>query len=532
MIPKIIHYCWFGHGLMPKSQKDCIRGWKRLMPDYTFMRWDESTFPLDKYPLAKFACEAKRYALASDVCRYNVLAEYGGIYLDTDVELFQSLDKFLDSNFFSAIELYNEFDSEHIREQYLNEDGTSKDPTKDVPRLEILTSTMGCIPQCQLICDLRDFYNSAEASYDKALHYRDWVNNDRMVARYLTHYGFRYINKTQHLMDNMVVYGTGLFGYAFSPDPHYEVSFHHNAATWESELWTRTKRHEMFFDKFGLLTPYRKYKSIKRKLKSFLLTPKQGEVWCLHRVLPERSSFQSNRDLEITPDYLKQLIAAKKKDGYKFVSLETILSNSSRLRRKLINISFDDGFRDVYEFAFPIFKEQQIPFTLFLTTGMPNATTHLWWLELEKKVSTLEEFESVMKEIYDSGQNMSDYFCQRFNTQPDLSVTQRESLSWEQLREMVNSGLCTIGSHTCSHPVLTRVSEEKAREELSLSKQQILEHLGVEPIYFSYPHSMESPDLQDLVKQTGYKVAFMGFGGSVRKGDNLFKLNRKHIVQQ
>ena len=96
---------------------------------------------------------------------------------------------------------------------------------------------------------------------------------------------------------------------------------------------------------------------------------------------------------------------------------------------------------------------------------------------------------------------------------------------------MVNSGLCTMGSHTCSHPALTRVSEEKAREELTLSKQQILEHLGVEPIYLSYPHSMESPDLQDLVKLSGYKVAFMGYGGSIRKGDNPFKLNRKHIVQ-
>ena len=105
MIPKIIHYCWFGKGLMPQSQKNCIKGWQRLMLDYKIMRWDESTFDLGKHPLAQCACNAKRYALASDVCRYNVLAEYGGIYLDTDVELFQRLDKYLDCNFFSAIEL-------------------------------------------------------------------------------------------------------------------------------------------------------------------------------------------------------------------------------------------------------------------------------------------------------------------------------------------------------------------------------------------------------------------------------------------
>ena len=49
MIPKIIHYCWFGKGVMPKSQRDCIKGWKKLMPDYQIMRWDESNFDYNQY---------------------------------------------------------------------------------------------------------------------------------------------------------------------------------------------------------------------------------------------------------------------------------------------------------------------------------------------------------------------------------------------------------------------------------------------------------------------------------------------------
>ena len=109
MIPKIIHYCWFGKGLMTQSQKKCIEGWKKLMPDYAIMRWDESSFDLERFPLAKYACEVKKYALASDVCRYNVLSKYGGIYLDTDVDVFERFDKLLDCNFFTAIELYHEF---------------------------------------------------------------------------------------------------------------------------------------------------------------------------------------------------------------------------------------------------------------------------------------------------------------------------------------------------------------------------------------------------------------------------------------
>jgi len=271
MIPKIVHYCWFGGGLMPKSQKDCIKGWKKLMPDYTFMKWDESSFDLEKYPLAGCASRVKKYALASDICRYNVLSEYGGIYLDTDVEVFRRFDDFLDCDFFSAIELYDEFFSERIQEKYLNPDGTALDPTEDVPRLEILTSTMGCVPNQEMVVKIRDFYNGIPASDDYALNYRQYINNDRLVARYAAQRGFRYIDETQRFGDRMVVYGTGRFGYAFSPNPDFDVSFHHNAATWMSEEWNSTKRYSYFFDKLGLLPLYRKYKSMKKRVKQTIV---------------------------------------------------------------------------------------------------------------------------------------------------------------------------------------------------------------------------------------------------------------------
>ena len=271
MIPKIIHYCWFGKGLMPQSQKKCIEGWKKLMPDYKIMRWDESTFDLEKYPLAKYACEVKKYALASDVCRYNVLSEYGGIYLDTDVEVFKRFDGFLDCNFFTAIELYKEFTQERIAEFYLNEDGSPIDPSKDVPRLEVLTSTMGCTPGFEMIVKIRDYYNSAEASPERALNYREWVNNDRLVARYCAQRGFRYKDETQHFGDRMVVYGTGLFGHAFCVNPAFSVSYHYNAATWLSDSWSLKHKLLVFFDKIGLLPVYQGYKKLKKKVKRLLL---------------------------------------------------------------------------------------------------------------------------------------------------------------------------------------------------------------------------------------------------------------------
>lgn len=261
MIPKIIHYCWFGKGLMPQSQKKCIKGWKKLMPDYTIMRWDEDTFDYTQYSASKYAYEVKKYALVSDVCRYNVLAQYGGIYLDTDVEVFKRFDDFLDCNFFSGVELYHEFETEQIAKRYLNEDDSPKIAGNDIPHLEILTSSMGSSKGNEMITAIRDYYNTVEVNAEKAYNYREWVNNDRLVARYLTKYGFRYKNETQHLDNNMVVYGTGIFGHAFCPDDRYEVSWHYNAASWLDNK-SKKKTVKSFFKKLGMEKLYNRVKSI------------------------------------------------------------------------------------------------------------------------------------------------------------------------------------------------------------------------------------------------------------------------------
>lgn len=252
---------------MPKSQRDCIKGWKKLMPDYQFIRWDEKNFDYTQYAASKYAYEVKKYALVSDVCRYNVLADYGGIYLDTDVEVFQRFDRFLDCNFFSGIELYNEFSAEHIAERYLNPDSSARIPGTDIPHLEILTSTLGCCPGNTIIQKIRDYYNTVEVDADKARRYREWVNNDRLVARHLTQIGLRYIDETQHLTGDTVIYATGTFGYAFSPNPEHTVSYQNNAATWERENWTRSKKTAYCFDKLGMLPLYKKIKCLKKRVK-------------------------------------------------------------------------------------------------------------------------------------------------------------------------------------------------------------------------------------------------------------------------
>lgn len=104
MIPKIIHYCWFGRTQKSELARQCMSTWKPLLPDYEFIEWNEENFNLNMNEYTKEAYENKKYAFVSDVARLYALFNYGGIYLDTDVELLKSLDPFLNHTAFCGME--------------------------------------------------------------------------------------------------------------------------------------------------------------------------------------------------------------------------------------------------------------------------------------------------------------------------------------------------------------------------------------------------------------------------------------------
>lgn len=264
MIPKILHYCWFGKGLMPKSQIDCIKTWKKVMPDYQIIRWDESNFDAGLCSFSKWSLQERIYSPVSDVCRYYALNRFGGIYLDTDVEVFQRFDEFLTADFFSAIELYKEFYTEGL--PLLDSEGNPKTQGTEIPHLEMLTSTIGCAPGNILIKECLDYYMSIEADAQYVREYRKHINNDRLVAKFATQYGFRYKDELQLLSNNMVVYPTGIFGYKHCVNPQYSVSYHHNAASWGAK--NKMQRFVILLDKLHLLRLYQHYQSLKNRIKS------------------------------------------------------------------------------------------------------------------------------------------------------------------------------------------------------------------------------------------------------------------------
>ncbi|RDC56187.1 glycosyl transferase [Pedobacter chinensis] len=93
MIPKIIHYCWFGRGEMPDMVLKCLASWNRYLPEYEILVWNEENFDINMYPYALEAYNERKFAFVADVCRLYALKAMGGIYLDTDVEFLKPLDK-------------------------------------------------------------------------------------------------------------------------------------------------------------------------------------------------------------------------------------------------------------------------------------------------------------------------------------------------------------------------------------------------------------------------------------------------------
>ncbi len=142
MIPKKIHYFWFGGNEKPKSVVKCIDSWKKHCPDYEIIEWNENNFDIHCMPFVEQAYDAKKYAFVSDVARLIVVYEQGGIYMDTDVEVIKPLDDLLknkaymgfenDKNVASGlgfgseagVEFFKEHIDEYKDEVFINEDGS------------------------------------------------------------------------------------------------------------------------------------------------------------------------------------------------------------------------------------------------------------------------------------------------------------------------------------------------------------------------------------------------------------------------
>jgi hypothetical protein len=104
MIPKVIHYCWFGHNPLPDLAVRCIESWRKFLPDYEVKEWNEENFDVNAITYTREAYAEKKYAFVSDYARFWILYNYGGLYFDTDVEIIKPLDEIVNRGAFMGCE--------------------------------------------------------------------------------------------------------------------------------------------------------------------------------------------------------------------------------------------------------------------------------------------------------------------------------------------------------------------------------------------------------------------------------------------
>lgn len=152
MIPKIIHYCWFGGKEKPDTVKNCIESWKKYMPDYEIKEWNENNFDINYNKYTKNSYKAKKWAYTSDVARLYALYTEGGIYMDTDVMVYKPLDKFLNHDFFTG------FEQSHYP----------------------VTATMGCEKGNKLVKEMLDIYDTKK--FETHDNWHDYETNTMIMS--------------------------------------------------------------------------------------------------------------------------------------------------------------------------------------------------------------------------------------------------------------------------------------------------------------------------------------------------------------
>lgn len=219
MIPKVIHYCWFGRGQKPESALKCIDSWKRFLPDYTLKEWNEDNFDISSNNYVNQAYQNRKFAFVTDVVRLYALYTEGGIYMDTDVEVTGSFDGFLHHHAFSGFET----------------DG-------NVP-----TGMMGAEKGSVWAKELLDGYK--DRSFVKEDGSLDTTTNTFVITRYMVGKGLVLNNKYQDFPGLCTMYPSDYF----CPKDHRTgkirctkntVCIHHFAGSWIDYTWWTSLRHK------------------------------------------------------------------------------------------------------------------------------------------------------------------------------------------------------------------------------------------------------------------------------------------------
>lgn len=281
----------------------------------------------------------------------------------------------------------------------------------------------------------------------------------------------------------------------------------------------------------------------------------KGAILTLHHVRPAASGgFRPNGLLEITPDFLDRALTLIRAEGYDIVSLDEALARLSDPRpgRFFVAFTFDDGYRDNLDHAWPVLAKHGAPWVLYVVRGFAERTARLWWLELEEAIRALPRtavelpsgrFEAPAGTDTEK-QKAFDQLYWRLRKGPEaillsaistlgrqagidpVALVERECLPVETLRSLAGAPGVTIGAHTLSHPILAKHPEAVARREIAESKAWLEAALGMPVRHFAYPvgdPTSAGPREFALAKEAGFASAV-----TTRPG-HLFAEHAEHL---
>jgi peptidoglycan/xylan/chitin deacetylase (PgdA/CDA1 family) len=242
-----------------------------------------------------------------------------------------------------------------------------------------------------------------------------------------------------------------------------------------------------------------------------------GAILTLHHVRPPRPDrFQPNRLLEVTPRFLGRVVNYLRRARVDLVSLDELHRRMTErdFRRRFVCLTFDDGYRDTMQFAYPILKAAGVPFAIYVPTSFPDRLGELWWLVLE---AVIARNESIGLEIDGRDRNFDCasvaakrglfeelyWWLRARPTEAEMRGMIRDlaaryhvdvaaycdelCMGWPELAELAADPLVTIGAHSVSHAMLAKLAPQAARSEMDLSRSIIEAALSVRPEHLSYP---------------------------------------------
>jgi peptidoglycan/xylan/chitin deacetylase (PgdA/CDA1 family) len=265
-----------------------------------------------------------------------------------------------------------------------------------------------------------------------------------------------------------------------------------------------------------------------------------GAIFTLHHVRPPRTdAFQPNRLLEVTPQFLEDVICELRRSDTDIVTLDEMHRRlvEQDFRRRFACLTFDDGYRDNARYALPILQKYDAPFAIYIPTSFPDRAGELWWLILETVIARVSRLALVMDgkdRRYDCHSTEAKYelfdhiywWLRSLDSEDELRDTVRDlgarygvdsaaicndlCMTWQEIGEVARDPLATIGAHTVNHVMLKKATDEAVRSEMQLGASTIEAALGQRPAHFSYPvgdRTSAGPREFLIAAEVGFKTA-------------------------